>query len=212
MAPPILRPPIQKKTPWGLIIGIVVGVLLIAGIGIRAFVYWIVSSEKSVPMSESVRTALFTLEDVDRWVGEPWSTVGKESRSVTEEVGKTRRAEYEYDADDLYVWCQLEYGGVGSWAIDSLDYGIAKRLAPKGIVDSLDYREDSGYFKWGEDSWFSHIHNDKGERIGFYLIAYSLEMMITVQVVGIDPETPEEMSALLKPALEECWALDRTLN
>lgn len=127
-------------------------------------------------------------------------------------MGKTRRAEYEYDAEDLYIWCQLEYGGVGSWAIDSLDYGIAKRLAPKGLVESLDYREDPSFFKWGASSWFSHIYNDKGERIGFYLIALGVKMLLTLEVVGVAPETPEEMSELLKPALDECWALDTRHN
>lgn len=211
MVPPILHPPIQKKTPWGLIIGIILGVLLLAGVGIGGFVYWIWSSEESVPMIEQVKTAMFTRQDVERWVGEPWPTTGKETHSLTKQVGKTRRAEYQYDADDLYIWCQLEYGGVGSWAIDSLDYRIATRLAPKGVVDSLDYREDPTFFKWGVTSWFSHIHNDRGERIGFYLIAYSLNMLITIEVLGVAPETPEEMDAFLKPALEECWALDRSL-
>lgn len=212
MAPPILQPPPRTRTPWGLIIGIVAGVLVLAAIGIGGLAYWIVKSEKSIPMSPAVERAMFTLDDVERWYEEPWGTTGEIERSLTEEAGKTRRAEYTFDADDLWIMCELEYGGVGTWTIDDVDFSLARKFAPKGTVGELDYREDKDFYTWGERSWYSHILDSHGVRIGFYFIGYGSKRLITIEVVGLTIETQETVREILDPALEELGSFDLKAN
>lgn len=180
-----------------------VGTCLLGVGALVGFGYLIEASEKNIEMPTHVREALLTKEDVEKWAETSEPFKGTETVEMTVGIGKVRTATYEFDGDDLYLSCVIEFGGRKDWKVDSTDFNLSKLAVQRNAAstDKLVYKEAPGFFAWGDRSWFCHIFNSAGERVGFHLVALQYDRLVNFAAVGVGAETPSELHDLLDPSL-----------
>lgn len=183
----------KKKFPWWIVI---VGGCLLLAILLLAMVFgWF---EKELPVTEQDRQAVLTAKILSEWVDDLSVDASKETLRKTRDFDGSHLLSYEYDADDLYVLCEI-YVETSTAEARASYAGSGVGLDIGASFSDADFREKE-LMTWGDQSRCGLIYVE-GSPGGNYFTCRKGKRVLMLMFSGVYFEESTPLRSLLEPIL-----------